>query len=174
MSAEPDFITHVKAVYQTQRALAEGALQQVDDEQFFERADAESNSLAIIVKHVGGNLRSRWKDFLHSDGEKPDRNRDGEFVVESDSRDDIMRTWREGWSALETALNALDPNQLTATTTIKGAPYQVIHAILLNLAHTAHHVGQIVQVAKTLKAEGWQTLSIPRPGASKATQNFWK
>jgi hypothetical protein len=96
MSAQPDFITHVKAVYQQQRSLAEGALQQVSDQQFFEHDGADSNSLAIIVKHVGGNLRSRWTHFLKSDGEKPDRNRDGEFVADTDSREEVMRTWRQG------------------------------------------------------------------------------
>lgn len=167
-------IADVRSAYQQQRTLAEGALAQVNDDEFFQTPDAGSNSLAIIVKHVGGNLRSRWTDFMHSDGEKPDRNRDGEFVVESGSRADVMKTWEIGWAALEAALGSLSPSDFSRTVTIRGTPYTVSGALFLNLAHTSHHAGQIVQLAKQITGERWQTLSIPRPGESAARRNLWK
>jgi uncharacterized damage-inducible protein DinB len=167
-------IADVRSVYQQQRNLAEAALAQINDDQFFETTNHGANSLAIIVKHVGGNLRSRWTDFLHSDGEKPDRNRDGEFVVESDTRADVMKTWENGWRALDAALATLAADDLTRSVAIRGAPYTASQALFLNLAHTSHHCGQIVQLAKQLAGERWQTLSIPRPGAVKASRNLWK
>jgi uncharacterized damage-inducible protein DinB len=167
-------IADVRSVYQQQRNLAEAALTQVNDDQFFQVTNDGANSLAVIVKHVGGNLRSRWTDFLHSDGEKPDRNRDGEFVVESDTRADIMETWENGWRALDASLATLTGNDLARSVTIRRAPYSASQALFLNLAHTSHHCGQIVQLAKQLAGAGWQTLSIPRPGVSQASRNYWK
>lgn len=167
-------IADVRAVYQQQRALAEGALAQVNDEQFFQTPNAGANSLAIIVKHVGGNLLSRWTDFMRSDGEKPDRNRDGEFVVDSDTRSSIMETWQTGWSALDVSLATLTTLDMGKAVTIRGTSYSVSRALFLNLAHTSHHCGQIVQLAKQLAGTGWETLSIPRPGAPKSAHNFWK
>src|SRR5688572_7788412 len=176
MTAEHDvrIIADVRSVYQQQRKLAEGALAQVSDEEFFQTNSANDNSLAIIVKHVGGNLRSRWTDFLQSDGEKPDRNRDGEFVVDSDTRAGIMQVWETGFAALTAALESLNADDLARTVTIRGAPYTVTQAMLINMAHTSHHAGQIVQLAKQLAGERWQTLSIPRPGGAPAARNLWK
>jgi uncharacterized damage-inducible protein DinB len=167
-------IADMRSVYQQQRNLAEAALAQINDDEFFQSPDAGTNSLAVIVKHVGGNLRSRWTNFLHSDGEKPDRNRDGEFVVESDTRADVMKTWENGWRALEAALASLSTTDFTRTVTIRGAPFTVSRALFLNLAHTSHHAGQIVQLAKQIAGARWQTLSIPRPGEHAAPRNLWK
>lgn len=162
----------VREVFGQQRGLAEAALAQVDDDAFFH--DDRANSLAIIAKHVGGNLRSRWTDFLASDGEKPDRNRDGEFVTDTDTRADVMRTWEAGWGALMAALASLQPADLERTVTIRGQPLTVVQAALKSLAHTAHHCGQIVHLAKSRAQGGWRTLSVPRPGQAKPQTNYWK
>lgn len=167
-------VQDIQHIYAQQRRLAEGALQQVSDQQFFLSDGAEANSLAIIVKHVGGNLRSRWTDFLSTDGEKPDRNRDSEFVVDGESREHIMRVWESGWYALEYTLDTLTAPDLSRTITIRGEPCTVLQALLRNLAHTSHHCGQIVHISKALAGEKWQTLSIPRAGSAQATGNFWK
>jgi hypothetical protein len=145
------------------KELAEKALAQVDDESFFALLDAESNSLAIIVKHVAGNLRSRWMDFLTSDGEKPDRHRDTEFVIESgDTREHLMARWEAGWQYLFTALEPLAPEDVSRTVTIRGEPHSVLQAVNRQLTHYAGHIGQIVFLAKHLAADKWRSLSIPR------------
>jgi hypothetical protein len=163
----------VAFVYRQQRRLAEGALQQIDDAQFFQATDPESNSIAAIVKHVGGNLRSRWTDFLTSDGEKPDRNRDGEFETANQTRAEIMDVWNQGWRQLEITLAALETADLERTVTIRAEPHSVVQALVRNLAHAAHHAGQIVFLAKSLAGPGWRTLSIPRAGSTRVVGNFW-
>lgn len=146
-----------------QRKLAEDALAQVTDEQFFQSLDPESNSLALIVKHVAGNQRSRWRDFLTSDGEKADRRRDTEFeLAGDDDRASLMARWREGWELVLAAIGALRPDDLLRTVTIRGEPHTVLQAIDRQLVHYSHHVGQIVFLAKHLAGPGWKTLSIPR------------
>jgi hypothetical protein len=160
-------------VFGQQRRLAEAAELQVNDRQFFASPDTNTNSIAIIMKHVGGNLRSRWADFLRSDGEKPDRNRDGEFLTENASRADILRIWNNGWQTLETTLAALEPADLERTVFIRGEPHLVTQALLRNLAHAAHHSGQIVFLAKVMAGPNWKTLSIPRGGSAATLGNFW-
>ena len=145
------------------RELGERALAQLDDEQLVATPDEESNSVAIIVKHIGGNLRSRWSDFLTTDGEKPDRNRDGEFVLgERATRDTVLAWWHDGWDALFTTLEALRPDDLLRRVTIRGEPHTVVQAINRSLGHVAYHVGQIVFLAKHLRSADWKTLSIPK------------
>ena len=167
-------IPDVQHVYQQQRKLAEGALAQVSDQDFFLSDGVEANSLAIICKHVGGNLKSRWTDFMIADGEKPDRNRDGEFITENEARADIMRTWEAGWYALEYTLDTLTAPDLTKTVTIRNEPCTVLQALLRSLAHTSHHCGQIVHISKTRVGTTWRTLSIPRGGSSQVPGSFWK
>ena len=141
---------------------AEKALAQVSDQDFFRALDPESNSLAVIVKHLAGNLRSRWTDFLTSDGEKPDRNRDFEFVVEpGDTRETLMARWEAGWKLLADAL-ALSPQDAERTVLIRGEPHIVVQAVNRQLTHYAAHVGQIVFLAKHLSGPRWQMLSVPR------------
>jgi Protein of unknown function (DUF1572) len=143
--------------------LGERALAQLAAEQLFVTPDAESNSVAIIVKHLGGNLRSRWTDFLTSDGEKPDRDRDGEFVLAAGTtREDVLAWWTGGWDALLRTLDALQPEDLLRRVTIRGEPHTVLQAINRSLAHVAYHVGQLVFLAKHLRAANWKTLSIPK------------
>ncbi len=163
----------VAHVYGQQRRLAEGAAQQINDQQFFQTEGSEANSVAVIMKHVGGNLRSRWTDFLRSDGEKPDRNRDGEFLADTETRESIIQLWNHGWQSLDHTLASLDAEQLQLTVTIRNEPCTVLQALLRSLAHTSHHCGQIVHVAKVLTGSNWKTLSIPRGGSRNVLGNFW-
>jgi hypothetical protein len=145
-----------------QRKLAERALAQLDDGDFFRALGDDENSIAIIVKHVGGNLRSRWTDFLTTDGEKPDRNRDGEFEPAETSRAAVMEIWSIGFGALEATLQSLNQSDLNATVQIRGEPHSVIQALNRSLAHTAQHAGQIILLARHWRAAEWQTITIPR------------
>lgn len=164
--------------FRRQQELAERALAQVNDDDFFRTIDTESNSIAIIVKHVGGNLLSRWTDFLTSDGEKPSRDRDGEFLVSSSAgRVSIMAGWQAGWSTLFDAFARLTPADLVATVRIRGESMTAIAAMHRGVAHVAQHVGQIVLLAKHYRSEDWKTLSIPRgrsadwqPGATPGSR----
>jgi hypothetical protein len=141
---------------------AEKAIAQVDDEQLFATLDPEANSIAIIMKHMAGNMRSRWTDFLTSDGEKPDRNRDSEFIEEGETRARIVARWEDGWRRLVDAVSALGPGDLGKTVRIRGEAHTVLEAITRQLTHYAAHVGQIVLLAKHHAGPRWQTLSIPR------------
>lgn len=146
---------------------ADRAIAQIDDEAFFALLGPDENSVALIMKHVAGNMRSRWTDFLASDGEKPDRNRDSEFVLEpQDARDQIVARWEDGWSLVLRTIEALAPEDLMKTVTVRGEPHTVLEAINRQLTHYAAHVGQIVLLSKHHAGERWQTLSIPR-GKSK-------
>lgn len=154
--------------FQSQRRLAERALAQVSDLDFLRRLEGEPEPLAIVVKHVGGNLRSRWRAFLTSDGEKPDRHRDREFELgPEDTRASIEALWTAGWSELTRTLEALSPADWERTVTIRGEPHSVTEAALRSLAHTSYHVGQIVRLARRCAGDAWQTLSIPK-GDSEA------
>lgn len=142
---------------------ADAAMEQLSDEQFFAVLDAESNSVAIIVKHMAGNLRSRFTDFLTSDGEKPDRNRDQEFIVAADaSRADILQAWEKYWQLTLDALSALHPDDLAREITIRSEPHNVLQAITRQIAHHASHAGQIILLARHWKGAEWKTLSVPR------------
>jgi hypothetical protein len=155
-------IADVRREFANQRKLAERAIAQLSARDLFETLDDDANSVAVLMKHVGGNLRSRWTDFLTTDGEKPDRNRDGEFVSESDSADSVKAVWNEGWRILDVTLETLRPESLTAEVRIRGEAVPVIQALNRSLAHTAQHVGQIILLARHLRGAEWQTLSIPR------------
>ncbi|HZV89425.1 MAG TPA: DUF1572 domain-containing protein [Candidatus Binatus sp.] len=147
------------------KKLAERAMAQCPDECLFVTLDAESNSIAIIVKHMSGNMRSRWRDFLTTDGEKPDRNRDTEFETPPASRTELIEMWERGWKYLFDALEPLTEADLTRTVTIRTEPHSVMQAINRQIAHYAHHVGQILFLAKHLtftKTGKWESLSVPR------------
>lgn len=148
--------------FRSYKRLAERALEQVSDDEFFLQIDEESNSLAVMVKHIAGNQRSRWRDFLTSDGEKPDRHRDTEFELIDDTRESLKAFWETGWTTLFDALESLTPEDLEKTVTIRGEPHTVVEAINRQLMHYAYHIGQIVFLAKHLRASGWKTLSVPR------------
>jgi hypothetical protein len=144
------------------KKLAERAMAQVSDEQLFVELDEGGNSIAIIIKHMAGNMGSRWVDFLTTDGEKPDRNRDSEFVDPAASRDALMWLWEESWGHVLHALEPLSDSDLGRTVTIRGEPHSVMQAINRQVAHYAMHIGQIVMLAKHLARDQWQSLSIPR------------
>jgi Protein of unknown function (DUF1572) len=150
------------------KRLAEGALAQIDDAQFFRILDPEANSVAILVKHMAGNMRSRFTDLLSSDGEKPGRNRDQEFVIApEDSRAELMRSWEESWQLALDTVRSLKPEDLLKMVSTRGQPNSVLQAVHRATAHYAHHVGQILFLAKHLKSAEWKSLSIPR-GQSNA------
>jgi hypothetical protein len=149
------------------KKLADKAAAQVSDEEFFRAIDPESNSIAVIMKHVAGNLRSRWTDFLTSDGEKPDRHRDTEFLTEGEDRAAVLERWEAGWRTLFDTLEGLRGVDPMRTVTIRREPHTVVEAVNRQLAHYGQHTGQIVFLAKHLKSSDWKTLSIPR-GQSEA------
>jgi hypothetical protein len=143
--------------------MGEGAMSQLRDEDFFVMLDPESNSVAILVKHLAGNMRSRFSDFLTSDGEKPNRFRDQEFeLTPSTTRADIMQWWEEGWVCVFGAIDPLKPEDVMRAVTIRGEPHTVLQAINRQIAHYAQHIGQIVFLAKHLRSSEWKTLTIPR------------
>jgi hypothetical protein len=145
------------------KRMAEAAIAQLSDQDFFRALDPESNSVAILVKHIAGNMRSRFTDFLTTDGEKPDRHRDQEFELPAEaSRSQVMQAWEQQWEALFSTLSSLRPADLLRTVTIRGEAHTVVQALNRALAHYAQHIGQIVFLAKHLCAAEWKTLSIPR------------
>jgi len=150
------------AIFRQYKAHAEKAFAQLSDEQLMQQLDEESNSIAQIVKHVAGNMRSRWTDFLTTDGEKPDRNRDSEFTSPPESREEIMKLWNDGWAILFGALEPLSDEDMGRTITIRGEPHSVMQAIQRQVAHYAMHIGQIVFIGKHLKSRDWQSLTIPK------------
>jgi Protein of unknown function (DUF1572) len=147
---------------------AEKAIAQVDEKGFFARIDGDANSIAVLVKHLGNNLRSRWTDFYTTDGEKPDRHRDGEFELgPGDTRESLMTRWETGWSRFLDTLDAMMPADLDRTVVIRWEPHSALRAVLRGLTHAAGHVGQIVLLARHVQGAQWKTLSIPR-GESEA------
>ncbi len=148
--------------FRSYKTLAERAIEQVSDEEFFRAIDAEANSLATICKHIGGNLRSRWTRFLTTDGEKADRNRDSEFVTDGDTRQSIMKVWDNGFQILFDTLESLTAADLDKTVRIRGEDFTVVKAINRAAMHTASHIGQIQFLAKHLRSADWETLSIPK------------
>lgn len=156
------YVEDSKAIFRQYKKLAEGAMAQVTDEQLRATLDPEMNSIAQIVKHMAGNMRSRWTDFLTSDGEKPTRNRDSEFEDPPASRAELMALWNEGWGCLFGALEGLTDSDLGRTITIRGEAHSVMQAINRQVAHYASHCGQIIFLAKYLQSANWKCLSVPR------------
>lgn len=157
------FLENSRREFRGIKALADKAIGQLDDAQFFAAPDAESNSVAINVKHVAGNLRSRWTNFLTTDGEKPDRRRDTEFeIAPEDTRAALLERWEAGWGVLFTALDALVPADCLRTVIIRGEAHTVVQAVHRQMTHYGYHVGQIVFLAKQQRTAAWHTLSVPR------------
>lgn len=158
-----NYLDDALANFRDYKRLAERALEQVKDEEFFTTLDEEANSIGVVVKHMAGNMISRWTDFLDSDGEKPDRNRDMEFVLEPDmTRADLSSLWERGWAKLFAAIEPLRPEDLARTVHIRGKAHTVVEAINRQLTHYAYHTGQLVLLAKHLRSREWRSLSIPR------------
>ncbi len=156
------YVADSLAIFRQYKSLAEAAIAQVADNQLPQTLDAESNSIAIVVKHMAGNIRSRWTDFLTTDGEKPDRDRDSEFEGAPPTRAELMRIWESGWQLVFGALEALTDADLTRTVYIRTEPHSVMQAINRQIAHYAYHVGQIVCLAKHFQSNNWKSLSVPR------------
>ncbi|MEA2204434.1 MAG: hypothetical protein QOE77_1210 [Blastocatellia bacterium] len=151
------------ASFRAYKKLAEKALAQLKDEDYFVTLDAESNSVAVIMKHIAGNMFSRWTDFLTTDGEKPNRQRDLEFVIEpATTKDDVRAYWEKGWQCLFNAIEPLQPADFEKTVMIRGEEHTILQAINRQLMHYAQHIGQMVFLAKHLRSADWQSLSIPR------------
>src|SRR5258708_9287489 len=152
------------------KKLGERAIAQCPDEALFTTLDTESKSIAIIVKHMAGNMRSHWTDFLTTDGEKPDRNRDTEFEDPPGTRTELMEMWEGGWKHLFDALEPLSDADLTRTVTIRTEPHSVLQAINRQMAHYSYHVGQIVYLARHAAAHKWQTLSVPKKKSAEVNK----
>lgn len=150
------------SLFRYYKGLVDRALAQLSDEQLLLTPDPESNSIAIIVKHLAGNMQSRWPDFLTSDGEKPGRDRDAEFENPPATRESLLALWEEGWRCVFTALEPLSDADLARTVTVRGEPHSVMQCINRQLAHYSFHCGQIVFLAKHLRGTQWQCLTIPR------------
>src|SRR6267143_4020744 len=160
MNLSSHYLEEIRRELHGYKRLADGALAQISEEEFFRELDPESNSIAIIVKHMAGNLRSRFTDFLTTDGEKPDRNRDGEFEMpDRVSRDELLRGWESGWSIALAAIEALTPEDLERTVMIRGEPLLVVQVLDRLATHAAYHVGQIAFLAKHFAGSNWKTLS---------------
>ena len=153
------------------KKLADKAIAQIKNEEFFVTLDDESNSIAVVMKHMAGNMISRWTDFLNSDGEKPDRNRDMEFVTESTtSKDDVIAYWERGWKCVFDAIEPLTPDDFQRRVMIRGQEHTIVQAINRQLMHYSYHIGQIVFLAKHFRASDWQSLSIPRNRSGEFNQ----
>ena len=156
------YLNESLAVFRQYKRLTEAAMAQLSETQLSAALDEESNSIAIIVKHMYGNMRSRWTDFLTSDGEKPDRDRDSEFILPPATREELMKMWEQGWECLFHALTPLTDGDLGRTITIRGEPHSVMQAINRQIAHYSCHCGQIMFLAKHLAGEKWKSVTVPR------------
>ncbi len=162
-SFEVDYLEDVLLQFRKLKSLADNAVAQISEKEIVTALDEEDNSIAVIMKHMSGNMRSRWTDFLTSDGEKPDRNRDREFEIEdSETGESISQRWEAGWNRLLDTLQSLTPGDLSRTILIRSEPHSVVQAINRQLTHSAYHVGQLVFLARHFKSRDWQWLSVPR------------
>lgn len=170
--AAKHYLEEVLRQFRGHKRMGEAAMAQLQDADFFVTLDPESNSVAILVKHLAGNMRSRFTDFLTSDGEKPDRFRDQEFeVTPATTRAELMRWWEEGWARLLGTIESLKPEDVMRTVTIRGEPHTVLQAVNRQIAHYAQHIGQLVFLAKHLRSSEWKTLSIPRGKSEEFKQH---
>ncbi len=161
------------AAFRSNKGWADKAIAQTSDEKLRIALDANTNSIAVIMKHVAGNLLSRWTDFLTIDGEKPWRNRDDEFMDSFATRDELLAYWESGWQRLFETLESLTAEDVLKTVTIRGEPHSVPLAISRSLAHCAYHIGQIIMIARILVGDQWTTITIPRGGSGQFNTNVW-
>jgi Protein of unknown function (DUF1572) len=172
MTAERVFLDDIVRTFRKTKALADGALAQVAAGDLHRAIDSDANSLAVLMLHVSGNLRSRFTDFLTSDGEKPDRDRDREFVAAGWTADALFARWQEGWEVALETIEALTPEDLTRTVYIRAEAFLVIEALNRAATHTAYHAGQIVLLARHFAGVGWRTLTIPRGQSAQAVGSY--
>jgi Protein of unknown function (DUF1572) len=172
MIAAQNYLDSARAEFLKLRALAEKSFEQLEESDFHFRPDAESNSIAVLIQHMSGNMISRWTDFLTSDGEKPDRHRDSEFEEQAQTREQLMKQWQRGWQVFTDTMNSLTAEDMLREVTIRGEKHSAIQAINRQLTHYGYHVGQIVFLAKHIRAEGWKTLSIARHKSAEFNQQM--
>ncbi|WP_043930386.1 DUF1572 family protein [Bacillus sp. EB01] len=172
MNTETNFLKIVTESFKGMKAQAERAMGQLSLEELHYAPNGESNSIAVLIKHMSGNLKSRFSSFLTEDGEKPDRKRDEEFVGAFKSKEELLQTWNAGWNILFETLESMTDDDLTRTITIRSEPYSAINAIQRAVVHQSGHVGQIVYIAKMIKGDSWQTLSIARGQSEKWTDAY--
>lgn len=169
------YLRDILRTFRNYKTLGERAMAQVPDEALHRLVDPDANTIAVIVKHVAGNLRSRFTDFLTTDGEKPDRRRDDEFEVpEAISREDVQRWWESGWTVALASIGALAPEDLERTVRVRGEAFQVVEALNRSAAHTAYHVGEIVLLAKHFAGARWTSLSIPKGRSAEFARGTFK
>ena len=173
MDIATEFLSAAINAFQANKHLADRAVEQVSDDDLHVPFDENTNSIAVIMKHVAGNLLSRWTDFLTTDGEKPDRNRDGEFVDSFVSRAELLEYWERGWNRLYETLNGLKPEDLDKTVLIRGEPHSVPLALQRSLGHSCYHIGQIVQMARVHAGDNWKTLTIARGESEQYNKDNW-
>jgi uncharacterized damage-inducible protein DinB len=173
MDIAAEFLSAISNAFEANKRLADRAVEQVPDDKLHTALDANTNSIAVIMKHVAGNLISRWTDFLTTDGEKPWRHRDDEFVDSFGSRAEVLELWERSWACLLEALKSLKPEGLERTVMIRGEPHSVPLALERSLGHTCYHIGQIVQVARIHAGEKWNPLTIPRGGSEQFNKANW-
>lgn len=173
MDIAAEFLSATINAFEANKRLADRAVAQVADDKLHVALDESTNSIAVIMKHVAGNLISRWTDFLTTDGEKPWRNRDDEFVDSFASREELLAYWERGWAVLLGTLKSLKPEDLEKTVEIRGEPHSAPLALERSLGHACYHIGQIVQVARIHAGSNWQTLTIPRGGSEQFNQQNW-
>ena len=172
MTNAQHFLDVILADFRATKRLGERAMAQVQDDEMNWSPAGESNSIAIIVKHLAGNMISRWTEIFTTDGEKPDRNRDTEFEGSTSVRAEVMELWERGWARLLETLESLTPGDIERTILIRGEPHTVVQAIIRQTSHYAYHVGQIVFIAKHLRSEGWQTLSVAKGKSEEFNQQM--
>ena len=170
LSFTTSYLEDSLTLFRYYKKLTERAMEQVSDEQLFATLDDEMNSIAIIVKHIAGNMRSRWTDFLTTDGEKPDRNRDTEFEMVADTRESLIKFWETGWQMLFDNIEPLTVEDFTKTVSIRGEPHTIVEAINRQLTHYSYHIGQIVFLAKHFRSADWKTLSVPKNKSAQFNQ----
>jgi hypothetical protein len=173
MDIPAEFLAATINAFEANKRLADRAVEQVPDEKLHVALDDNTNSIAVIMKHVAGNLLSRWTDFLMTDGEKPWRNRDGEFVDTFQSRAELLEFWERGWGCLLQTLKSLKPEDLGKVVAIRGEPHSVPLALERSLGHTCYHIGQIILVARIHAGQRWKTLTIPRGGSEQFNRQNW-
>jgi hypothetical protein len=173
MTIAAEFMSAIINAFEANKRLADRAVAQVPDDKLQVALDANTNSIAVMMKHIAGNLISRWTEFLTTDGEKPWRNRDDEFVDTFTGRAELLAFWERGWACLLATLRSLKPDDLEKTVTIRGEPHSVPLALERSLGHTCYHIGQIVQVARIHAGDRWNTLTIPRGASEQFNKAHW-
>ncbi len=173
MDIASEFLSAIINAFEANKRLAERAIEQVPDDKLHTALDPSTNSIAVTMQHIAGNLLSRWTDFLTTDGEKPWRNRDGEFVDSFHSRAELLEFWERGWACLLATLRGLRSEDLEKVVTIRGEPHSVPLSLERSLGHTCYHIGQIVQEARIHAGDKWNTLTIPRGASEQFNQAHW-